>query len=184
MFTRNLAENLQSALSDNPVVLLIGARQVGKSTLVQSLTGENYQPSYITFDDPTVLAAAGSNPTAFLDGLTLPVIFDEIQRAPELFLPIKAAVDKNRQAGAFLLTGSANVLTIPKVADSLTGRMELLTLRPLSQGEIEGRKEKFIDRVFADDFKLPNLKITESREDLFGRILTGGFPEAVSRKTE
>ncbi len=184
MFTRNLAENLQSALTDNPVVLLIGARQVGKSTLVQSLTNENYQPNYITFDDPTILAAAGSNPTAFLDGLTKPVIFDEIQRAPELFLPIKADVDRNRQVGAYLLTGSANVLTLPKVADSLAGRMELLTLRPLSQGEIEGRKENFIDAVFADDFKLSDLKIAESREDLFGRILAGGFPEAVERKTE
>jgi predicted AAA+ superfamily ATPase len=184
MFSRNLAENLQSALSDNPVVLLIGARQVGKSTLVQNLQNKNYQPQYITFDDPTVLAAAGSNPTAFLDGLTMPVIFDEIQRAPELFLPIKAAVDRNRRAGAFLLTGSANVLTLPKVADSLAGRMELLTLRPLSQGEIEGQKENFIDAVFADEFKLPNLEITESREDLFGRMLVGGFPEAVSRRTE
>jgi predicted AAA+ superfamily ATPase len=184
MFTRNLSENLQSALSDSPVVLLIGARQVGKSTLVQSIKSENYQPNYITFDDPTVLAAAGSSPTAFLDGLKLPIIFDEIQRAPELFLPIKAAVDRNRQSGAFLLTGSANVLTLPKVADSLAGRMELLTLRPLSQGEIEGRKENFIDRVFDDDFKLPNLKISESREELFGRMLAGGFPEAVNRKTE
>lgn len=184
MFTRNLTENLQAALTDNPVVLLIGARQVGKSTLARSLGGGNYQPQYITFDDPTILAAAADNPTAFLDGLTKPVIFDEVQRAPELFLPLKAAVDRNRQAGAFLLTGSANVLTLPKVADSLAGRMELLTLRPLSQGEIEGRKENFIDAVCADDFKLPNLDSSESREDLFGRMLSGGFPEVVSRKTE
>lgn len=171
-------------MGDNPVVLLIGARQVGKSTLARSLTDEKYQPQYITFDDPTVLAAVADNPTAFLDGLRKPVIFDEIQRAPELFLPLKAVVDRKREAGAFLLTGSANVLTLPKIADSLAGRMEILILRPLSQGEIEGRKESFIDAVFADDFRLPNFETSESREELFGRMLAGGFPEAVGRKTE
>ena len=145
MIARNLAGNLQSALNDSPVVLLIGARQVGKSTLARSLRSDDYQPLYLTFDDLTVLAASQANPSAFLDGLAKPVIFDEIQRVPELFLPIKAAVDLNRQPGSFLLTGSANVLTLPKVADSLAGRIELLTLRPLSQGEIQGHKETFID---------------------------------------
>lgn len=185
MFTRNIAENLRAACDDSPVVLLNGARQVGKSTLAQNFGGAGSStPQYLTFDDPTVLAAAQSNPTAFLDGLQTPVVFDEIQRVPELFLPIKAAVDRNRQAGSFLLTGSANVLTLPKIADSLAGRMEILSLRPLSQGEIEARKESFIDAVFADDFKLPALKVGESREELFGRMLAGGFPEAVSRRTE
>lgn len=116
--------------------------------------------------------------------MSKPVIFDEIQLAPELFLPLKAAVDRSRQPGAFLLTGSANVLTLPKIADSLAGRMELLTLRPLSQGEIEGRKENFIKAIFADDFKPTNFETNESREELFGGILAGGFPEALERKTE
>lgn len=170
-------------MGDNPVVLLIGARQTGKSTLVQNLSNENYKPQYLTFDDPTILAAASENPTAFLESVTRPVIFDEIQRVPGLFLPLKADVDKDRSPGSFLLTGSANVLLFPKVADSLAGRMEVIVLRPLSQGEIEGRKETFIDRACADEFEIPTSVRVENREKLFERMLTGGYPEAVQRKS-
>ena len=183
MYQRNLQSSVGESLKDTPVVLLIGARQVGKSTLAQSLTGENYQPQYYTFDDSTTLSAARSNPQAFLESLQPPVIFDEIQRVPELFLPLKSVVDKNRRAGSYLLTGSANVLFLPKVADSLAGRMEVLTLRPLSQGEIEGNREDFIDWVCGDDFKLPPPIAAEERENLFQRMFTGGFPEAIARRT-
>lgn len=183
MYQRNLQKPVIESLGDTPVVLLVGARQVGKSTLAQSLTNENYQPQYYTFDDLTTLNAARTNPQAFLESLQLPVIFDEIQRAPELFLPLKATVDKNRQAGNYLLTGSANVLLLPKVADSLAGRMEVLNLRPLSQGEIKGTRENFIDWACADDFKLPGALPAEERENLFARMLAGGYPEAVERKT-
>ena len=183
MYQRNLQSSIGESLKDTPVVLLIGARQVGKSTLAQSLTNEKYQPQYYTFDDSTTLSAARSNPQAFLESLTPPVIFDEIQRVPELFLPLKSAVDKNRRAGSFLLTGSANVLFLPKVADSLAGRMEVLTLRPLSQGEIEGNRENFIDWACGDDFKLPPAVAAEERENLFQRMFAGGFPEAIERRT-
>jgi uncharacterized protein len=124
------------------------------------------------------------DPSAFLSGLQTPVIFDEIQRVPELFLPIKASVDRDRRPGRFLLTGSANVLTLPAIADSLAGRMEILSLQPLSQGEIESRTETFIEAVFADDFKLPSLAVSETRQDLFARIVAGGFPEVVRRQSE
>lgn len=183
MFTRNLSQSINEALSDNPVVLLIGARQTGKSTLVQNLSDANYQPQYLTFDDPTILAAASENPATFLESVTKPVIFDEIQRVPGLFLSLKASVDRDRTLGGFLLTGSANVLLFPTVADSLAGRMEVLVLRPLSQGEIEGRKETFIDRVCGDEFDLPLPVEGEDREKLFERMLTGGYPEAVQRRS-
>lgn len=184
MFQRNIRESLKEALNDTPVVLLIGARQVGKSTLAQSLDDGSYEPQYLTFDDPTVLAAAKQNPVAFLETVQKPVIFDEIQRVPELFLPIKTFVDRNREAGLFLLTGSANVLLLPKVADSLAGRMEVLILRPLSQGEIGGQTEDFIDWICADLFQ-PNVSVeTEERAVLFQKMFTGGYPEAVRRQAE
>lgn len=184
MFKRNIEKSLLDAIGDTPVILVIGGRQTGKSTLVQSLRSGNYQPQYYTFDDLTVLNAAATNPQAFLESLTPPVILDEVQRAPEIFLPLKSAVDKNRQAGGFLLTGSANVLFLPKVADSLAGRMEVLTLRPLSQGEIEGRSENFIDWACTDEITLGESQAgEEDRERLFQRMITGGYPEAVARKS-
>jgi predicted AAA+ superfamily ATPase len=135
---RNLLSVLQEALSDRPVVLLNGARQVGKSTLAQSLVKEP-PARYFTLDDATVLAAATNDPAGFISGvagLAGPVILDEIQRASGLFLAIKAAVDRDRAPGRFLLTGSADVFLVPSLSESLVGRMEILTLWPFSQGEI------------------------------------------------
>lgn len=183
MFRRNITDSVKEALSDTAVVLLIGARQCGKSTLVQSLSGEGYDPQYLTFDDPTLLAVASEDPMAFLSSVQRPVIFDEIQRIPELLIPIKKMVDEDRQPGSFLLTGSANVLLLPTVADALVGRMEAITLRPLSQGEILGRRENFISRICGDAFALPKRTEPIDRDLLFSRILTGGFPEAVQRTT-
>lgn len=183
MFERFLQPHLSEALTDTPVVLLVGARQVGKSTLTQKLKTPNYQPNYYTFDDPTVLVAAKGNPSGFLESIKTPVIFDEIQRVPELFLPIKMRVDKNREPGGFLLTGSANVMLMPQIADSLAGRIEILNLRPLSQGEIEGNQEDFIDWVCGDEFELPTAKNNADREELFKRMLQGGYPEAIERKS-
>lgn len=101
--------------------------------------GENAFPArYLTLDNASVLSAAREDPQGFVQGLEGPVVLDEVQRAPELFLPIKAAVDQDTRAGRFLLTGSANVLLLPQLADSLAGRMEILTLWPFSQGELAG----------------------------------------------
>src|SRR6185295_213027 len=136
MLPRNLTSALREALSDRPVVLLNGARQVGKSTLAQSLTSEP-PAQYLTLDDATVLAAATGDPAGFIAGLAGPAILDEIQRAPGLFLAIKAAVDRDRSPGRFLLTGSADIFLVPSLSESLVGRMEILTLWPFSQGELE-----------------------------------------------
>lgn len=183
MFQRNITSEIRDALADTPVILLTGARQTGKSTLAIDLANDSYNPQYLTFDDPTILAAAKDNPKGFLDGTATPAIFDEIQRVPELFQPLKAAVDKNRAPGSYLLTGSANVLLLPTVSDSLAGRMEVLNLRTLSQGEIEGNRESFIDRICADKFESKVRDTAEERESLFRRALTGGYPEIVHRKT-
>lgn len=181
MFRRNITNSVQEALSDTAVVLLIGARQCGKSTLVQMLRSVEYEPQYLTFDDPTLLAVASEDPMAFLSSIQKPVIFDEIQRIPDLLIPIKKMVDEDRQPGSFLLTGSANVLLLPTVADALVGRMEAITLRPLSQGEILGRRENFISQICGDAFALPKPAEPMDRDLLFSRILAGGFPEAVQR---
>jgi predicted AAA+ superfamily ATPase len=126
------------------------------------------------------LAAASSNPSEFISGLEGPVILDEVQRVPELFIAIKAAVDRDRRPGRFLLTGSANVLLLPTLSDSLAGRMEILQLWPLSQGEIEGTRESFVDAAFSDSLSSLHVEPCD-RRDLIERALLGGFPEPLER---
>lgn len=179
MFRRRITPHLIAALADTPVVLLHGARQAGKSTLAQEIASGPHRARYFTLDDSAVLAAAKSDPAGFVSGFDQPVVIDEVQRAPELFLPIKAAVDRDRRPGRFLLTGSANILLLPKLSESLVGRMEVLTLWPLSQGEVDGVVEDFIDRAFAPALALPDPSM--DRDDLVPRIVAGGFPEAVLR---
>lgn len=119
------------------MVVINGARQSGKSTLVQSLVGPAVTPRcYLTLDDSVIRNAAKSDPAGFINGLQGPVTLDEVQRAPELFFFIKAAVDRDRQPGRFLLTCSADVMLLPGMADSLAGRIEVLSLWPLSCAEV------------------------------------------------
>jgi predicted AAA+ superfamily ATPase len=175
MLRRFLADALHDALQDTPVVLLHGARQTGKSTLVRT-----FAERYITLDDAVILAAARQDAAGFIAGFAGPVVIDEVQRAPELFLAIKAEVDKDRRAGRFLLTGSANVLLVPRLAESLAGRMEILTLWPFSQGELAGVREAFVDSVFADaPLDLPASPLDPAA--LARMLLTGGYPLAVER---
>jgi predicted AAA+ superfamily ATPase len=178
MLERAITARLLAALGDTPVVTVIGGRQTGKSTLVTNLSG--HRAEYVTLDDPTELAGARSDPVAFVDRFDGPVILDEVQRAPEIFRPIKVVVDRDRQPGRFLLTGSANVLFVPPVADALAGRMEVLTLWPFSAAELEGRPEgRFLDLLFGDE---STLRVAEaSPGELVSRLLTGGFPEVVAR---
>jgi uncharacterized protein len=177
---RNIYERVIASLDSSPVVLLNGARQTGKSTIAQQIVDSGKLRSYITLDDPLVLSALLSSPVGFLESLPLGTVLDEIQRAPEVFTALKFVVDKDRQKGRFLLTGSANVLLLPKLSDSLAGRMQVHTLRPLSQGEIEGRREDFIDWAFSDEFE--NYTIPES-SDITDRLITGGYPEIISQIT-
>ncbi len=182
MHTRHITPLLTDALSDTPVVVLNGARQSGKSTLVQSLTGMDAMPRrYLTLDDAVILSAAKSDPTGFINGLQGAVTLDEVQRAPELFLPIKAAVDRDRQPGRFLLTGSADVMLLPGIADSLAGRMEVLSLWPLSCAEVaDSPGLNRADALFSGDWSALNV-LPCDRQELIKYLLAGGFPDAVAR---
>ncbi|WP_299987123.1 ATP-binding protein [uncultured Ruegeria sp.] len=164
-------------MSDTRVVLISGPRQSGKTTLATDIASDKVP--FLTLDDATVLQSAVDDPVGFVRGLDRAVI-DEIQRAPDLLLAIKKTVDDDRRAGRFLLTGSANLMTIPKVADSLAGRMEIVRLLPLSQTEILETKSGFIDRVF--DAKNPVVHKLVIGDDLVETVLSGGYPEALGRK--
>ena len=179
VLARHLTPALLASLGDSPVTLLVGARQTGKSTLVQSLAGGRHPAEYLTFDDAAVLAAASTDPAGFVAGLRGPVVLDEVQHVPGLFPALKATVDRDRRPGRFLLTGSADVLLLPKVSESLAGRMEAHTLWPLSQGEIDGVRESFLGRLFEHD--LPGAPRRESSGDVIPRALRGGYPPAVQR---
>jgi uncharacterized protein len=179
VYNRFVERRAEEALSDTPVVLIVGPRRAGKTTLVRKM-GETSR-TYITLDDQTVLEAAQSDPTGFIRSLDRAII-DEIQRVPDLLLAIKKSVDEDYRPGRFLLTGSANVLTLPRVADSLAGRMETIQLLPLARAEVEGRTPTFLERIF--DGKLQSRQDAIVGDDLTQFVLLGGFPEAISRESE
>lgn len=179
LIPRNLTQKIQKATTGSPVVLLNGARQVGKSTLIQTVLEPAPHASYFTFDDVTTLASAKQSPQAFLQGLPDRVILDEIQRVPELFLSLKQEVDRRRVPGRFLITGSADVLALPRLAESLAGRMQLHTLWPLSYGESIGAKEAFIDWLFSGE-KPPIVDEAIKEDALMDAIIRGGYPEIAS----
>ena len=169
-------------MGDTPVVMLVGARQTGKSTLAEALV-EHGDGGYLSFDDPRLLAAARADPMRFIDELGDTSVLDEVQRAPEIFLPIKVSVDRDRRPGRFLLTGSANPLFVPEVAEALAGRMEILTLWPFSQAEMAGAEGAVLTELLFGS-RGPSGLLPVEREDLANRIVRGGFPEAIERSDE
>jgi hypothetical protein len=171
---------LLEALADSPVVLIHGPRQCGKTTLARTLEKKKY--AYFSFDDDVTLSAARSDPVRFAEDLPERTILDEVQRVPGLFTALKSIVDRDRKPGRFLLTGSANVLLVPRLADSLAGRMEILRLYPLAQVELSGRASGFIDALFERGFKAGSR--TRLGELLVERIVAGGFPAALLRSTQ
>lgn len=169
---RGIADGLKAALLDTPVVVLQGPRQSGKSTLVQQVC----DLPYVTLDDSLALSAALQSPESWLKSFANGAVIDEVQRAPSLMRSIKAVVDKDRRPGRFVLTGSANVLLLPKLSDSLAGRMEVFTLWPLSQQEIARSQTGFVDQWLNGSIQ-QGLSISKDQ------ILAGGFPEPVGRAT-
>ncbi len=181
LYPRHLGARVRAALADTPVVLLNGPRQSGKSTLAHLLIAGGHPATYVSLDDPIALGAARRDPDGFIGGFADAAVIDEVQHAPDLFRAIKTVVDRRRDPGRFLLTGSADVLLLPRVAESLAGRMEVLTLWPLAQSEIERKNSRFLDAVFgADPLRLR--AAGELKPALIQRALTGGYPEAVERK--
>lgn len=180
MYARNIYHEILAAIRDTPVVFIEGGRQTGKTTLLRQLSGYHY----VTMDVATTLAAAKSDPAGFLAGLPKPAAIDEVQRTPELLLAIKADVDRNRLAGRYVLTGSANVFALPAVADSLAGRLETIRLNPLSQGELAGVSEDARSRLFAEKIlDIPGMQKTD-RFSLVNAISMGGFPEIQTRSSQ
>jgi len=177
LFVRFSTERVVSALLDTPVVMLIGPRQCGKTTLVRQFIDKERE--YVTLDDDTVLEAARSDPTGFVRGFDL-VTIDEVQRAPELLRAIKRSVDDDRRAGRFLLTGSANILTLPQVSESLAGRMEIISLMPISRAEILCKEPAFLKMAFTGKLVKPGPDLIG--DELVHAVLMGGYPEMLRRK--
>ena len=177
LIPRLCARRVTEALKDTPVVMVTGPRQSGKTTLVRAFAGRDR--AYVTLDDDTVLAGVRSDPVGFLRGLDRAVI-DEVQRAPELLRAIKRSVDDDRRPGRFLLTGSANVLALPQVSESLAGRMEVVSLLPLSQVEVRGGKPSFLKTAFTGRIVRPRHIL--AGDDLVNTVLTGGYPEMLQRR--
>jgi predicted AAA+ superfamily ATPase len=176
---RHLEGVIAEALDDTRVVIVNGARQAGKSTLVHRLVRDRPGVLERKLDRPNDLSAARLDPTEFVahDGL---LVIDEVQRAPELILPIKARVDADRRAGQYLLTGSARLLGLRTLPDALVGRSETVELWPFAQGEIDGAPDRFVDAVFGAASDL-STAATLSPSDYLDRVVRGGFPEAVER---
>ena len=178
---RSLAPVVVEAMGDTPVVCLLGPRQCGKSTLARELEPERL---FVSLDESRYLDTASSDPDGFVQSLPSRVTIDEIQRAPRLLRAIKRSVDLDREPGRFLLTGSANLLLLPDVDESLAGRMEVSRLQPLTESEKARRPGRFLETLLGGGFEP---RIRRSPDDttaapLIERLLAGGYPEAARRQ--
>ncbi len=180
MFQRNISSNILESLTDTPVIFIRGARQTGKTTLVRDLMPTHISSTYVTLDNAATLSAVQADPAGFIAGARTPMVIDEIQKAPELLPAIKEHVDRDRAPGQFILTGSADILTGLRVADSLAGRMELFDLWPLSRTELSGTKVNLVDALFAPKLQWP----ASADTDIMSAVLAGGYPEVLARNTD
>ena len=175
MLKRSISPILKIALKISPIVLLKGARQVGKSTLAM-----DFGHYYVVLDDVSTRINAKDDPNRFVETLQKPVTIDEIQKVPELLESLKLYIDSHRNNGDFLITGSANILDIKQTKDTLAGRIVELTLYPLSIKERANKaQDNVIDRLFSHDFSTIEVETNRVVED----ILKGGYPDVQSLET-
>ncbi len=178
LYPRYIEPALKTALADTPVVCVLGPRQVGKTTLVQRMEPKR---DYISFDDQNLLNAASNDPLGFVQALPKNVTLDEVQRVPELLPAIKLSVDQQRTSGQFLLTGSANLLLLPRVQESLAGRIEVIHLHPLSEQEKHGSKKSLLQELLSGQIKpriSPNAGVVQGVPEA---VCQGGYPEPNTR---
>lgn len=178
IYPRLIEPHLLEALADSPAVLIHGPRQCGKTTLAR-IVGATRGYSYVTFDDDVARSAAEEDPHGFAAGLPGRIILDEIQKAPALFTALKVEIDRKRTPGRFLLTGSTHALLVPKLSESLAGRLQTLRLYPLAQCELMRCGSDFLDALFAGDFTVERFE--RLGPALPGRIAAGGYPAALTR---
>jgi uncharacterized protein len=176
---RLISSRLEEAMADTPAVLLAGPRQAGKTTLVKEIARQQGL-RYLTMDEELNRLAAQEDPVGMVRAMDR-IVIDEIQRSPQLLLAIKKTIDEDRRPGRFLLTGSANLMALPSIADSLAGRMETLLLLPLSQSELGLEPANWVDHIFSG--RLLSAKLPSVGNELVERVLKGGFPEPVFRET-
>ena len=184
LYPRYAAAEVQAALADTPVVVIVGPRQSGKSTLAEQIAADR-GTQLISLDDAGPRAAANADPTGFIEERDLPVFIDEFQKAPALLDAIKSRVDRARRggqraSGMFLLTGSANVWSTLRISESLTGRAERVQLWTLSQGELRGHRESFLSGLLAGHVPRVGDQPT-GRGAIAETVVRGGYPEMVTR---
>ena len=178
LLARHSETALTEALADTRVVLVTGARQCGKSTLL-GLVAKGRDAEWRNLDAAATRQAAAADPDGFVDSAGLMVI-DEIQRVPDLLLAIKEQVDADPRPGRYLLSGSARVLALRGLPDTLPGRIETIELWPFSQGEIDGTADRFVDAIFDEGGGLGHGSAV-TRQEYAERVVRGGFPEAIAR---
>jgi predicted AAA+ superfamily ATPase len=203
MYNRFLTNNLIKSLEDTPVLIVVGARQVGKSTLLKNMLSidstiisddswpglsECGSVEYITLDDLSTLSAVKADPDFFLSRYgNATLVIDEAQLSPELLRTIKKFVDSDRRSRKYILSGSADIMALPKMSESLAGRCEIFYMYPLSQTEVLNHKKNFVDLAFSEDFVMIDRKLLADTNDFswLARIMyAGGYPEVLGRKTD
>ena len=177
MIKRHIEKNLIKAAGEYPVVILIGPRQSGKTTLVRTTFNRH---RYTSLEDPDNREFASEDPRGFLGQFTGSVILDEIQRVPTLFSYIQSIVDEKDQAGQFILTGSQNFLLMEKVSQSLAGRCAILHLLPFTRSELAGQPIMDITTVAR---RIPRRKVDED-DNLFDHLFAGGYPRIHDKQLE
>jgi len=181
IISRRLAQVITARLREEAVVIVTGARTVGKSTLLNAYAAE-HGVTVVDLDIPDVRQAVAQDPTLFVSGSARPICMDEFQHVPALLDAIKGELNQGLEPGRFLLTGSTSYTTLPRASQSLTGRADVLTVWPLSQGELAGQRDDFVARAFdAPDHLLAKHATITTRADYEKAILVGGFPVALWR---